>query len=181
MSRRRAGNVGPLAKRLRFLRGKLTQEEFAERIGISRSALANYETGRSVPDDYTLTTIAANAGVHPSYFEKNVDPLLNENPAATLGAIVEGLPDWTDDEAALVRMLRLCDDDTVSEVLDAILRGVSGSKAMVTISAIYTVQDDLARLMAAHDNTGTFSKGSLSVYPEGSPLHRFGYKWKSPK
>jgi transcriptional regulator with XRE-family HTH domain len=44
--------------RLKKLRGKRSQEDIAEKIGISRARLSHYETGRSEPDWETLKKIA---------------------------------------------------------------------------------------------------------------------------
>jgi transcriptional regulator with XRE-family HTH domain len=44
--------------RLKKLRGKRSQEDIAEKIGISRARLSHYETGRSEPDSETLKKIA---------------------------------------------------------------------------------------------------------------------------
>lgn len=57
-------------------RNKLTQEELAKRVGISRAALSHYEKNRREPDYETLERIA-------DYFEVNVDYLLGRtnNPA----------------------------------------------------------------------------------------------------
>jgi transcriptional regulator with XRE-family HTH domain len=50
-------------------RHKLTQEQFAKKIEITRSALAKYETNKAEPDIKTLTKIA-------NFFEVSVDYLL---------------------------------------------------------------------------------------------------------
>ncbi|TPG74352.1 XRE family transcriptional regulator [Brevibacillus laterosporus] len=47
-----------IGKRLIKLRGSLTQEEVAEKIGISRARLGHYEIGRSKPDVDTLQLLA---------------------------------------------------------------------------------------------------------------------------
>ncbi len=57
-----------VSRRLRFLRGKETQEAFSKRVGISRSALANYETGRSVPNSFVLNQISEKCGVAEDFF-----------------------------------------------------------------------------------------------------------------
>ncbi|MGG0753738.1 helix-turn-helix domain-containing protein [Brevibacillus laterosporus] len=47
-----------IGKRLIELRGSLTQEEVADKIGISRARLGHYEIGRSKPDVDTLQLLA---------------------------------------------------------------------------------------------------------------------------
>ena len=46
---------------IRMLRGNLSQAEFAKKVGISQSAIANYELGR-FPKPEILDKIAAAAG-----------------------------------------------------------------------------------------------------------------------
>jgi transcriptional regulator with XRE-family HTH domain len=176
MSRRSAGSLQPIARRLRFLRGEATQEEFARQVGISRSALANYETGRSTPDDFTLGRIAENAGVPNDYFGQNFDPLVEKSFAGAVGSIIDGIPDWTEDEATLVRILRLCDQPTIAEVLRVVAEGAARQEFLVTISTIYTVNEDLQRLFDLGAGKRPFQKGSVATYPEDSPLHAIGFK-----
>ena len=54
-------------KMLRLDIGK-SQEEFSSELGISRSCLANYETGKRHPDRQTLEKIAQLFNVGPDYF-----------------------------------------------------------------------------------------------------------------
>lgn len=64
-----------IGERIRHARGKLTQEEFAKRIGVGRTVLANYEAGRRLPNDMTLEKIAqeARTTVHFILMGKNAD------------------------------------------------------------------------------------------------------------
>lgn len=178
MSRRRDGVLGPLAKRLRFLRGDETQESFAKRVGISRSALANYETGRSVPDEFTQLKILRNAGFSDDYLTEHYDPFEPHSPGAVFGAVIEGLPDWTEDEATLVRILRLCDRQTIEAVLEVVLRGVSQQEMTVKLGTIFTIKDDLQRLMEVQSGVRPYAKGVIGTYAEDSPLYRLGFKTK---
>ena len=59
-----------LASRLRFVRGKESREKFANRIGVSPRALANYEYGEREPKGNARLGIEANwllSGVGPMY------------------------------------------------------------------------------------------------------------------
>lgn len=63
------GDMKVLASRIRLLRiieGK-TQEELAHMLNVSRSCLANYETGRRMPDDATIQSVAKHFGVKEAY------------------------------------------------------------------------------------------------------------------
>jgi HTH-type transcriptional regulator, competence development regulator len=58
-----------LGTRLKELRGKRSQEEVAERIGISRARYSHYENNRSQPDNELLNKLA-------DYYQVTVDYLL---------------------------------------------------------------------------------------------------------
>lgn len=54
----------------------LSQEELAEKLGISRQTLSKYETGESVPDIEKCKVIA-------DYFEVSIDDLINHSEKET--------------------------------------------------------------------------------------------------
>lgn len=56
----------------------ISQEEFAERVGISRQTLSKYETGESIPDIEKTKAIA-------DVFEVSLDDLVNYDPAENKG------------------------------------------------------------------------------------------------
>ena len=180
MSSRRAGSLSSAARRLRFLRGDETQAAFAKRVGISRSSLANYETGRSRPNDFTLSKIAESTGTPVDYFTSNADAF-GQSMAATLGKIVEGVPDWTQDEATLVRVLRLCDQATVKEVLKVVTEGAGRGEFLVNMRTIFTVKDDLQRLLDLAAGRRADDKGAVATDPDRAPLHHIGFKEHPPK
>lgn len=62
-----SNQIGAKLKNLRKSR-KLTQEEFAEKIGVSRSTLSCYEIDQRTPSIKTLQVIAENFGVGLDYF-----------------------------------------------------------------------------------------------------------------
>lgn len=62
-----SNDIGEKIKALRKLKG-LTQEEMAEKMGLARSVIASYETGRRTPYIKTLEQIAAFFGVGLDYF-----------------------------------------------------------------------------------------------------------------
>ena len=182
MSRREHRVDQPIAKRLRFMRGKETQEAFAKRIGISRSALANYETGRSRPDDFTLAQIIEKTGVPPDYFASYPHPSSAVSLEAAVGSLIDGrVPDWSHDEATVIRILRLCDHGTVLKVLRLIKEGASKQEVTLVLSDVFTVQEDLQRLHDLADGNRSFMKGPLATYAEGNSMHRIGFKTKGSK
>ena len=56
-------------ERLKKLRKELdmTQQEFADRIGIKRNSLANYETGRNTPIDAIIVSICREFNVNENW------------------------------------------------------------------------------------------------------------------
>lgn len=153
-----------IGRRLRFLRGDETQEVFSKRIGVSRSSLANYETGRAVPDRFKLDKIAKACGVSPAYF---LEPNDEEPGVATLvGAIVEGRPDFTEDELAFVRLLRTLDPDTIVQIVESILHAVSTQPMAGHLTRFLHLEDDVMRLDAIREDGGHFDKGDMYVEGE---------------
>ncbi len=132
-----------------------------------------------MPDDFTLARIVEKLGVPKDYFDAQHDPLTEKSFAGVVGAVIEGIPDWTDDEATLVRILRLCDQPTIADVVKVVMEGAARQEFLVTISTIYTVNEDLQRLFDLAAGKRPFHKGALATYPEDSAMHSIGFKIKS--
>jgi HTH-type transcriptional regulator/antitoxin PezA len=64
--------VNDLNERLKKLRKTLdmTQQEFADRIGIKRNSLANYETGRNTPIDAIIVSICREFNVNEEWLRE---------------------------------------------------------------------------------------------------------------
>lgn len=56
-----------MADRLVFLRGNMTQKEFAKKVGINPNTLRNYETGRVLPNQALLATLCYYLNVDPEW------------------------------------------------------------------------------------------------------------------
>ena len=70
-------DMSMFGKRIKELRGKRTQEEVAEKIGISRARLSHFETGRREPDLELVNRFADFYGVTTDYLlGKSNDPRL---------------------------------------------------------------------------------------------------------
>ena len=50
----------------------LTQQEFADRIGVKRGAIANYEIGRNVPTDSVVSLICREFGVNEEWLRDGI-------------------------------------------------------------------------------------------------------------
>lgn len=57
-------------KELRIL-SNMTQDELAEKLSIARSSLANFESGKRIPDQKIICTIASYFGLSEQYFSTN--------------------------------------------------------------------------------------------------------------
>ena len=99
----------------------LTQQEFADRIGCSRSGLANYESGRNEPLDPIITSICREFGINEEWLRTGEGPMkrstsredeietmvtnaLNGNANLTK-AIVQALCNRTEKELAALEAL----------------------------------------------------------------------------
>jgi len=60
-------NLQALGKRIRIIRGKDSQDTFAERLGISRGALSFYERGQNEPSSGTLAKICTHESISISW------------------------------------------------------------------------------------------------------------------
>ena len=56
----------------------LTQQEFADKIGIKRNSLANYETGRNTPMDAIVTSICREFNVNEEWLRTGKGEMFNE-------------------------------------------------------------------------------------------------------
>ena len=69
-----------MKERLRLLRKSLdiTQQEFADRIGIKRNSYANYETGRNTPIDAIILSICREFGVNETWLRTGEGEMFEE-------------------------------------------------------------------------------------------------------
>lgn len=147
-----------IGRRLRLLRGDLTQEEFSQQIGITRSALANYETGRTKPKQKTLRDICKLTGVSETYFIDGTVKDVSEL-ARVFGVGSQEPTGITDDEAAIVRVLRICDSSTVLSVVKALTTDIENSAEARNLADPLTIAADLARLFTILKMGGVYERG----------------------
>ena len=92
-----AEDIGTRIRTTRHERG-ITQDELADRVGVSRSAVAQWETGRTGQVTGNLARIAA-------VLEVNVEYLVHGNDKRAMAEARQG------DELALLRLYRECDPE----------------------------------------------------------------------
>ena len=80
-----------MEQRLKQLRKKLglTQEEFAKRLGIKRTAISNYEIGRNTPIDAVIPLICREFNVNETWLRTNEGEMFVSAPETELVALLE--------------------------------------------------------------------------------------------
>lgn len=149
-----------LAERLRVLRGERSQEEFAKLVGLTRAALANYETGRTTPKPSVLRAISEKLGLSDDFLK--FGGFRNEYEL-NLIATGEGVPDRsyeTDDELAIIRALRAVRPSTIEAIVSLVLDDIAEQPSSREELKGLSVQQDIARLGAILKAGGAYSKGS---------------------
>lgn len=145
-----------LGKRLRSLRGTISQEDFAKAFGVTRSALANYETGRSRAPMQLLEKIAESRGLDICELAAGPDPADYEDE---LKALVGDGTKLTSDEWAFIRLLRLVRPETVSAVVQDILSHFEHNSPALQLADPQTVAVDLARLYTIAKDPKRYDRG----------------------
>lgn len=144
-------------ERLRLLRGSYTQSEFAEKIGITRSALANYETGRTNAKAKVIRQIAVKLDVSEGFLQGN--DVLPSDLAKTLGIADDFSQSITKDEQAILRMLRLCRNRSVRAIVAIIIQNIIEDKSSTNDADLLLLEEDLLRLYSIMKADGLYNRG----------------------
>lgn len=149
---------GSFGERLRFLRGDETQEEFSERLNVSRASLANWETGRTQPRRKVLREVSLKLGVSETFLIKGEDEDVRDL-ANSLHCALVGPKDITADEAAILRILRVCSSTTVLRVVELLTNEVEREEDARRLIDPLTALDDIARLYSILERDGFYDRG----------------------
>ncbi|MDD3251802.1 MAG: helix-turn-helix transcriptional regulator [Lachnospiraceae bacterium] len=68
---------------------ELTQQEFADKLGIKRGAIANYEVGRNEPADSVISLICREFNVNEEWLRSGTGEMFKPAPSSALDAMVE--------------------------------------------------------------------------------------------
>lgn len=157
-----AHDLRGIGRRIRFLRGDLSQTAFAEIIGVSRAALANYETGRTRPNEKIIRAISEAWSASPEFIlegeVQNVEEL-----ATSLGMGSNTPDDLSADEWSVVRILGVCDSETIQKAVEAIVKGFSKSDEAKELACKGTVIEDLSRLLMVAEGRRDYQRGVRSA------------------
>ena len=100
-----------IAKRIRQLRGPLSQEKFAEKLGIQRGSIASLELG-TLPGPDFLLILSEKCGV-------SIEWILKGEPATAADRVKEAEGDYLQDDQVR-RVLKVAGDLTPDEMEDLI-------------------------------------------------------------
>ena len=150
---------GSISARLRHLRGERSQEEFAQIIGLSRSALANYETGRTKPKPSILRQISERLGLSEDFLLSGSFRNEYELNLVTTGSGFINERHETEDELAFVRVLRAVDPLTVKAIAGLLLDAVADSPEVRSRLKGLRVDADILRLAAVFKAGGQYEQG----------------------
>lgn len=143
-----------IGRRLRTLRGDMSQQDFAESLGVSRSALANYELGRSTPPHDFISKVEARFGT-----ALGAPPELADFEDELRKLVGDG-SELTKDELALVRIMRLAEaEDTRACVAELVAR-VEQRSAGLRLGDQETTALDLARLYMIAAGKSEYQRGA---------------------
>jgi len=150
---------GMLGRRIKFLRGELSQSEFAKKVGVSRAALANYETGRTIPAPEVIEAICDVSGVTSAFLSsgkaREADHILD-----LLGLNDDSAGSLTADEWAIVRGLRVCKPEVVRRVVALISEGYFENRRGLADPDPILLGEDFRKLASIVEKSGQYQKGA---------------------
>lgn len=105
----------------------LTQQEFADRLGVKRGAIANYEIGRNEPVDSVISLICREFNVNEEWLREGTGDMFIEAPEDELDAMARRYNLDGPLLALIKRIVNASDSDRA--VLIRLLTGISDSIA----------------------------------------------------
>lgn len=98
----------------------LTQQEFADRIGVKRNTIANYEIGRNVPIDSVLALIVREFNVSEAWLRSGEGEMFAPAPTSALDALAQE-QNLTHGEYILIEKLLHLKPEVRQGILDYIM------------------------------------------------------------
>lgn len=135
------------------MRGDASQLDFASAFGLTRSALANYELGRSRPPKSLLEKIKERTGL-----DIDTGPELQDFEDELRGLVGDGSK-LTEDEWAVVRILRVALPEDARRVVKELVSCIEQRKAGLQLADPQFVAMDLARLYVIAGGHADYLRG----------------------
>lgn len=114
-----------IAERIKWLRKDkgLTQQEFADRLAIKRTTIANYESGRNEPVDSVIALICAKFAVNETWLRTGEgEPYVQLSRQAEIARIVGSFMDASPEREALIVALAGATDEEIKAASALALR-----------------------------------------------------------
>ena len=94
-------------KRIKTIRRilDLTQQEFADRIGVKRNTIANYETGRNTPIDSVISLICREFKINENWLRNGVGDMFVPDPSDEIDSLAQRYPNLTHDSLVFIDRL----------------------------------------------------------------------------
>ncbi len=159
MSTRNSTDPSGLGERLRRLRGERSQEEFGALVGLTRSAVANYETERTTPKPSILKDISRKLGISEDFLLTGRVRNECELNMVVAGRGILNECHETDDELAIIHVLRAASPEAVREIVERLLKAVEDDSSMRGRLRGLRIDEDIARLGAIYQSGGVFQQG----------------------
>lgn len=154
-----AHNSTGLGARLRQLRGEKSQAEFAREVGLTRSALANYETERTTPKPSVLRKISAKVGISEDFLLDGIVRNEFELDRVVTGNGMTNACHETGDELAILRVLRATRPETVKTIVGMLLQEIENVPEVRRQLVGQNADLDVSKLGEIYRNDGVFAKG----------------------
>lgn len=130
----------------------LTQQEFADRIGVKRNTIANYEIGRNVPIDSVLALIVREFHVSEAWLRSGEGEMFAPAPTSALDALAQE-QNLTHGEYILIEKLLHLKPEVRQGILDYIME----------VAAAVNSDDVPASAPAAPETLGGKTKEELQA------------------
>ena len=156
-------------ERIKAIRSELhlTQQEFADRLGVKRNTVATYEGGRNAPVDAVLSLICREFGVNERWLRYGEGEMYAPQAENELEAVAKkyGL---TFKEQALVKKFVTLDDDGRA----AVLKYLEGIVEILSMKPPAKEEDDIEEKVEEYRRQLLEEKkaagGSSALTPDGS-------------
>lgn len=110
--------------RMKMLRKELslTQQEFADRIGVKRNTIGAYETGQNAPSDSVIGLIIREYKVSETWLRTGEGEMFRQDKDSIIASLRDALPNLIDDAARVVEMFADLPQEDQRKTIDFLRR-----------------------------------------------------------